>query len=550
MSGKIWRFSCCQKRKDRGQHFLKTKQKAKEIHGVSQQPSTGGIDIAHVIGGQSEVPEGTTEECQISAVVEQKQTTGIEDQGDHVHDENISIEGVTLNGFEQKYFADKVAGSLLPPSEWERDYQLTKRQLETAQKEKHELEVQVHQANQEVRDLRHEFAVLQKRLQVAENRLPKPPPLCPPPPPPLPPPAQPHVNPLRALLTIIQKRRNSRDPNICQLQDVGPLPGSPEDTDVSYNHRCPGMNDVLELIRGGVPLRHVIQVHKGTFRAEADGAEPGGSQPAPELQEILKKRKVSADKHISDGSCDGSMEEDRSPHGPSVPRDDPIQRSSPSHPENFTQDTGGTDCGVYEGQCDGDAASTASTLPLTSPLDQSQVDSVNASPCPESPALPLSTDGPSMDTSNGQPQLEAQVGHWAGSTDQRTSSAERDFPTDHKVTDGTSLQSSCSPNLTDQTPALQYLNWERWNGVDLKAALPFKSIFKSVSFMANSNGGEVVTLQNEPHHGGQSASLEALESNHSCQSFGSAEFSESTPDVLVDAHAQFSLLHDMLRPPL
>ncbi|KAG5840579.1 hypothetical protein ANANG_G00190260 [Anguilla anguilla] len=382
MSGKIWRFSCCQKKKERGQHLSKSKQKGKEIHGVSLQPSTSGIDIDHVndfreSGGQNEQPERTTKEFLSSTPVEQKQNTGIKDRGDHVHAQNIRA-GVTLNGFEEKDFVDKVDSSVVPSSEGERDYQLIKLQLDTAQTEKQKLEAQVLQANQNVRDLRHEIAVLQKRLQVAENRLPNLPPLCPPPPPPLPPPAQPHVNPLRALLTIIQKRRNSRDPNICPLQDVGPLPGSPEDTEASYNHQCPGMNEVLEMIRNGVSLRHVIQVHKESFRAGEDGAEPAGSQLVPELQKILKKRKVSADKHVSDGSCDGSMEEDPGSRGPSPQRDDPAPRSSPgegslqSPPqrENLTQDTGDADGEVDEGQSDGDAGSTASTLPLTSPLDQ------------------------------------------------------------------------------------------------------------------------------------------------------------------------------------
>ncbi|XP_035234433.1 uncharacterized protein LOC118206200 [Anguilla anguilla] len=543
MSGKIWRFSCCQKKKERGQHLSKSKQKGKEIHGVSLQPSTSGIDIDHVndfreSGGQNEQPERTTKEFLSSTPVEQKQNTGIKDRGDHVHAQNIRA-GVTLNGFEEKDFVDKVGSSVVPSSEGERDYQLIKLQLDTAQTEKQKLEAQVLQANQNVRDLRHEIAVLQKRLQVAENRLPNLPPLCPPPPPPLPPPAQPHVNPLRALLTIIQKRRNSRDPNICPLQDVGPLPGSPEDTEASYNHQCPGMNDVLEMIRNGVSLRHVIQVHKESFRAGEDGAEPAGSQLVPELQKILRKRKVSADKHVSDGSCDGSMEEDPGSRGPSPQRDDPAPRSSPgegslqSPPqrENLTQDTGDADGEVDEGQSDGDAGSTVSTLPLTSPLDQGLVRSVNASPCP---------DGPATDTSSGQPHMEG-----PGSNDLTTNSENRVLPADHGVTVNASLQSDCSPNLPDQSPVLRYLNWDRWSGVDLKNALPFKSIFKSVSFMTNSNGGEKIALQNPQDP--RSESPEALESDRGGQSFGSADSGEG---VSEDAHGQFSLLHDMLKPPM
>ncbi|KAJ8263180.1 hypothetical protein COCON_G00156370 [Conger conger] len=501
MSGKLWRFSCCQKRKDRGQHLSKTKQKGKEINVQSLQQRTDGIDIAHVNDFQSgELPERTIKEFLSSTQVEQIQKTVIEDQGDYAHDQNVSI-GVTLSGFQQKGCVDEVGGSVVPLSKRERDNRLTRKQLEVVLREKHELQAQVLQANQDVRNLRHEIAVLQKRLQVAENRLPNLPPLCPPPPPPLPPPAQPHVNPLRALLTVIQKRRSAKDPNICLLQDAGPLPESPEDADTTYNHQCPGMNQVLEMIRGGVSLRHVIQVHKVGVRAREHCSEPGGSWMVPELQKILKKRKVSADKHVSDGSCDGSMEEDPAACGlspPTLGTSPGASTQTPPLQDSFTQDTRGPSCEVDEGPGDGDAASTTSTLPLACPLDQGQVDSPNASPCP---------DGPALDTSSGQPWVE-------GHADLRTSSEGQALTADHRVAVDPTLQSNSSPNLTDESAVVR-------------------------------DGGERVTLQAQ-----RSTSLEAVQSRLSCQSFGSVDFGKGSPDVPEDAHRPFSLLHDMLKPPI
>ncbi|KAJ8285898.1 hypothetical protein GJAV_G00032260 [Gymnothorax javanicus] len=545
MSGKVWHFSCCQKRKDRGRHLSTAK--GKEVHGLPVQMVTGGIDSAPVNdfregAERSDLPERPVTEFLSSAPVEHKQEAVIEgetnkscfekisdhsiaqdaDPGAAVHDRNLSTSDV----LESKDLAEKVSGSVAPSSEWERDLQLIKKQLETSQTEKRELEAQVLKANQNIRDLRHEIAVLQKRLQVAEKRLPNLPLMCPPPPPPLPPPLPPHVNPLRALMTIIQKRRNSRDPNICPPHNLVLLPEGPEGSGVSDNNRCPGMNEVLEMIRNGVSLRHVMQVHKEALRSGGDGSEPEGSRVMPELQEILKKRKVSADKHVSDGSCSSSIEGDPASRGPSPQRDDTTLRCgfgetglrSPCEPENFAQGAGVTDSEVDERPIDGDAVCTISTHPLNSLLDQGQADLVSSSPAPDRRFADL---------------------------DPGACLEEQGLPADSDAVGDATTQTNCSP---EPSPVLGFLNWERWNDVNLKAALPLRSIFKSVSLLTSSNGGEKLSLQGQQDH--RSTSLEVLESDLSCQSFGSADVSAGTPDVPEDMHGQFSLLHNMLKPPM
>ncbi|XP_023694268.2 uncharacterized protein [Paramormyrops kingsleyae] len=62
------------------------------------------------------------------------------------------------------------------------------------------------------------------------------------------------------------------------------------------HHKSPGMNEVLEMMRDGVSLRHVIEVHKLEAEPELN------SQMESELHRILKKRKASSDNYISDGS--------------------------------------------------------------------------------------------------------------------------------------------------------------------------------------------------------------------------------------------------------
>ncbi|KAG9354764.1 hypothetical protein JZ751_001477 [Albula glossodonta] len=546
MSGKIWRFSCCQKRKDRGRHLSRKKQRGKEMNGVSLQAN----DDSHETGRQTVRSERTNLRNSKSAQLEQTQATG---QGDHIPDTN---EDQTWSEFERKDFLSiEVDGSVVPPSaELKRAYQLIRQQLESTQREKHDLEAQVLQANQNVRDLRHEIAVLQKRLQVAENCLPNLPPPCPPPPPPPPPPAQPHVNPLRALLTIIQKRRNSRDTDMCPVQAMGSMSETPKDTEASHNYQCPGMNEVLEMIRNGVSLRHVIQAHKGTFRAEEDESAPGSTSVVPELQKILKKRKVSADKHVSDGSCDCSVEEEPSEeptsHRLGVAWNDLAMKNSPrmcsphkSHwGESRSQEIRGNDGELDGEQNDEDAGSTTSTLPLSSPLDQGQLDLICALPCPESPAPPRSADWLSVDNSNGHVQ------YGAGPTAARTSLKDQGLPDDNKVSTGSNLQPSCTPDFTDHGPVLQYLNWERWDGVDIKTALPIKPIFKSVSFMTSS--GEKGAQRNQPNHRQEPASSEVVELDGSCPSYKSTDFAESIHDLTEDPHVQFVLLHDMLKPTL
>ncbi|KAJ8400975.1 hypothetical protein AAFF_G00389320 [Aldrovandia affinis] len=509
MSGKIWRCICCKKRKDRGRDLgSRSKQKDSEGLGVPPQCEREVIDLVGKVDGSAVPPPG-------------------------------EVEG--------------------------RAYRLVRVQLENVQKDKLELEAQVVQAKRSVRDLRHEIAVLQKRLQVAENRLSNPPPPPPPSPPP-PPPAPPHINPLRALLSIIQKSRSARDPSVCPAQDVILLPNSPVDADASYDHQCPGMNEVLEMIRGGVPLRHVIQVHKGTFCTDGGETEEG-RQPLAELLLILRRRKESSDKHVSDGSCDASMEEDPSkdpaPRGPNViPDEPPSARSTPRegpphapHPgEDPAQDARGTDGELEEGQIDGDAVSTTSTLPLTSPLDQGPVDSANTPPCPEGPAPSLPTEGPAEGASE-QPSMEGHARQGAGPTDLTSGSEDPNLPADRPAS-GATLQPSVSPDPTGQSPAVQYLNWERWSDVDLGDALPLKSIFKSVSFMASGGCGrglssEEDSPQNPRARGGpESASSTVFESDPSCQSFGSADFGECFPDLPSDGRAEFATLHQLSRPPL
>ncbi|KAI1900819.1 hypothetical protein AGOR_G00053790 [Albula goreensis] len=443
------------------------------MNGLSLQAD----DDSHETGRQTVRSERTNLHNSKSAQVEQTQATG---QGDHIPDTN---EDQTWSGFERKDFLSivEVDGSVVPPSaELKRAYQLIRRQLESTQREKHDLEAQVLQANQNVRDLRHEKA--------------------------------------------------------------------------SCNHQCPGMNEVLEMIRNGVSLRHVIQAHKGTFRAEEDESAPGNTSVVPELQKILKKRKVSADKHVSDGSCDGSVEEEPSEeptsHRLGVAWNDLAMKNSPrmcsphkSHwGESPSQEIRGNDGELDEEQNDEDAGSTTSTLPLSSPLDQGQLDLISTLPCPESPAPPRSADWLSVDNSNGHVQ------YGAGPTAARTSLKDQGLPDDNKVSTGSNLQPSCTPDFTDHGPVLQYLNWERWDGIDVKTALPIKPIFRSVSFMTS--GGEKGAQRNQPNHRQEPASSEVVELDGSCPSYKSTDFAESIHDLTEDPHVQFVLLHDMLKPTL
>ncbi|XP_066570576.1 uncharacterized protein LOC136759459 [Amia ocellicauda] len=274
------------------------------------------------------------------AAVRQKQITDLQERSfsAQMKYNELTISGGDLSGV--VYCIDQTAEDCVPVSSSgknDREYKVISQQLELANIEKRELEAKVFQANQSVRDLKHEIAVLQKRLQLAENPLPSAaspsPTTPPPPPPPLPPPPPPPLNPLRSILWIIQKRKEAKSHGQPALQHTDTVPPSPVKTaDPPSSPQSPGMHEMLEMIKSGVSLRHVVQKDNFKYLAgQVQNTETGSSRshPEPELQSILRRRRESADQYISDASCEEEMLEGTSQHTLELPAEGISIKRSP-----------------------------------------------------------------------------------------------------------------------------------------------------------------------------------------------------------------------------
>ncbi|XP_018599566.1 uncharacterized protein LOC108929501 [Scleropages formosus] len=302
-----------------------------------------------------------------------------------------------------------------------------------------------------------------------------------------------------------------------------------------YDQQCTGMNEVLEMIRNGVSLRRITKVHKDNF--QSDEEEPQTSdQAAPELHSILKKRRECSEKCVSDTSVKENPV-DTAVRGQESPWDHPGLRQSPR------QNALGGHCqvneyeedgGVERASCNGDGSSTASILPLCTPLDQGQEDWTLQCSCPES-SLPVSSmDTPSVDnlSSPGSESPQEELSACPGVNRTNAGGEDSEYG---KNPDSRQSHDHCFLSSTNQSPLQEHLDLGKESTLGLKATrLP-------ESMGAHSDHFVHFVGDNLSHE--ESSSLVSSDTPPSLSCVGTT-LTETVLN-LSDHPVQFVLLHDM-----
>ncbi|KPP67255.1 hypothetical protein Z043_114174, partial [Scleropages formosus] len=195
------------------------------------------------------------------------------------------------------------------------------------------------------------------------------------------------------------------------------------------------------------------------------------------------------------------------------------------------------DGGVERASCNGDGSSTASILPLCTPLDQGQEDWTLQCSCPES-SLPVSSmDTPSVDnlSSPGSESPQEELSACPGVNRTNAGGEDSEYG---KNPDSRQSHDHCFLSSTNQSPLQEHLDLGKESTLGLKATrLP-------ESMGAHSDHFVHFVGDNLSHE--ESSSLVSSDTPPSLSCVGTT-LTETVLN-LSDHPVQFVLLHDMMKP--
>ncbi|MFT7813428.1 uncharacterized protein LOC108929501 [Arapaima gigas] len=275
------------------------------------------------------------------------------------------------------------------------------------------------------------------------------------------------------------------------------------------------MNEVLEMIRDGVSLRHVI---KDDF--QSDEGSPTSDHAGPELHRILKKRRESSDKYISvslgqKNPVDTAVEDPEFKHHPGLRRSPRQDDLSGLYQVNKCEEGRDTERDLDAGSCNGDRSSTASPLPLAAALNRGWKDWLLQSSGSESSV------GAVDDLS--AVGRESPREEWSVCPGLDCIDVEGDYGEDLDP----KPMKNCSLSSTHQC-----LDCGKQSALDLKTTLPLES------FRADDHVEHFVEGSRD-----HEMELSCLATSHVTQTLGCAE------NVNIPVHpAQFVLVHEIMKP--